>query len=68
MHDTTSLQINLQRAGRLLGITTKGLSVGPSELYVTRFRILHSMDGKIFTPYSDANVTDKVRCCNLPFL
>ncbi|XP_063441352.1 lactadherin-like isoform X1 [Mytilus trossulus] len=53
------VQINLQRAGRLLGITTKGLSVGPSELYVTRFRILHSMDGKVFTPYSDANVTDK---------
>ncbi|CAC5393148.1 Epsin-1 [Mytilus coruscus] len=51
--------INLQKAGRLLGITTKGISVGPSELYVTRFRILHSMNGKIFTPYSDENVTDK---------
>lgn len=54
------LQINLTKVFRLLGVVTKGLTLGSSELFVTRFRILHSIDGKTFVPYSDRNVTDRV--------
>lgn len=48
------------KARRLLGVVTKGLTLDANELFVTRFRILHSMDGRTFVPYSDRNVTDRV--------
>ncbi|XP_060555890.1 lactadherin-like [Ruditapes philippinarum] len=55
------IQVKLPEVKRITGITTKGRTVltgDPSNEYVTQYRVLYSMDGKSWTPYSSQTVGD----------
>ena len=49
---------------RITGIITKGRNVVSGDTaneFVSKFRVLHSLDGKAWEPYSSVNVSDQVR-------
>lgn len=57
------LQVELNEITRITGIITKGRAVlggDTANEYVTRYRLLYSLDGKRWEPYSSATVSDQV--------
>ena len=58
------LQVKLNTLTRITGISTAGrivLSGDTANEYVTRFRVLYSVDGITWEPYSSETVSDQVR-------
>lgn len=56
-------KVKLANISVIRGIITLGRAVidgDQADEYVTRFRILYSLDGIGFVPYSDQMVSDKV--------
>lgn len=52
------IQVKLNNLSRITAIVTQGLN-GDEQNFVSRFRILHSVDGRMFKPYADSTVSDK---------
>ena len=63
-------QVQLNEVTRITGIITKGRNVVSGDTakeFITKFRVLHSLDGKSWEPYSSINVSDQVMSVYLNF-
>ena len=57
------LKVKLNEVTRITGIITKGRNViigDTANEFVSKFRVLHSLDGRAWEPYSSASVSDQV--------
>lgn len=63
------LQVDLKKEKRITGITTSGSTLLEYQFYVSTYRVLHSVDGQLWSTYREADSTqDKIFQGNTNYL